>query len=92
MMHGNLSFTLLRRVNQSSLAWMQRKQACNGVVVTDTDGLVIWVNRGFQLMTGYSVDEALGRKPGTFLQGEQTDPQTIAHMSDRLSKGQGFDT
>ncbi|MFO8142619.1 MAG: EAL domain-containing protein [Marinobacter sp.] len=67
------------------------RQTSNGVVVTDNDGLVTWVNRGFQLMTGYSFDESLGKKPGAFLQGEQTDPQTIAHMSDRLSKGQGFD-
>jgi PAS domain S-box-containing protein len=62
----------------------------NAVVITDAHGLVEWVNEGFVRMTGYSQKEVVGRKPGTFLQGSESDPTTVNFISDQLRQGQGF--
>ncbi|GAB2585119.1 PAS domain-containing protein [Spirosoma areae] len=45
------------------------------VVITDTDQIIQYVNPGFEQMTGYTPQDAVGRRPN-FLQGEGTDLQT----------------
>ncbi len=40
----------------------------NIVIITDSEGLITWVNRAFEKITGYSFEEAKGKKPG-FLHG-----------------------
>lgn len=67
------------------------RQTSNGVVVTDLEGRINWVNDGFQKVTGFSLEEVAGRKPGSFLQGKQTDPETVARMRQRLSEYQDFE-
>jgi two-component system NtrC family sensor kinase len=37
--------------------------AANGVVITDVEGAIEWVNAAFTAMTGYSWEEAVGRTP-----------------------------
>ena len=62
----------------------------NAVVITDEAGRVEWVNEGFTRLTGYRLEEILGRKPGSFLQGPDTDPATVAKVRRRLAEGLGF--
>ncbi len=62
----------------------------NCVIVTDSAGLVEWVNESFTRLTGYTIEEVRGRSPGSVLQGEDTDPATVAYMRERLGAGQGF--
>jgi diguanylate cyclase (GGDEF)-like protein/PAS domain S-box-containing protein len=51
------------------------------------DGLAItWVSPGFELLTGYSAGEALGRNP-KFLQGPDTDPRSISLLTEAISAG-----
>ena len=38
-------------------------QAADGIVITDVDGKIEFVNPAFTVMTGYSSDEALGQNP-----------------------------
>jgi PAS domain S-box-containing protein len=45
----------------------------SAIVVTDAQGVTVWVNEGFTRITGYGIDEALGRTPGQLLQGPDTD-------------------
>ncbi len=52
----------------------------NAVIITDNQGLIEWVNHGFSDLTGYSLEEVKGRKPGDFLQGEETDPNTVERI------------
>lgn len=55
-----------------------------GVVITDaalTNNPVIYVNRGFEKNTGYPAEEVLG-KNCRFLQGEDTNPEELAKVSD----------
>jgi diguanylate cyclase (GGDEF)-like protein/PAS domain S-box-containing protein len=49
----------------------------DSVVFTDVDGLVVWANPAFKTLSGFSVEELRGRKPGQLLQGPGTDPQTV---------------
>jgi PAS domain S-box-containing protein len=62
----------------------------NAVVLTDATGKVVWVNAGFTRLTGYTLDETIGKKPGLLLQGTETDPATVRYMHEQLSKGEGF--
>ncbi len=55
------------------------KRANDAFVVTGDDGRVVWTNPAFEKLTGYSTDEVKGRSPA-MLQGEETDPDTIAEI------------
>ncbi len=56
----------------------------NAVIITDYDGLAIWANEGFERITEYSVEDILGKKPGTLLQGKDSSPETIKEISKAL--------
>jgi len=62
----------------------------NIVILTDGDGKIEWVNPAFTRITGYTFEEALGKKPGDFLQGPESDQAAISLMSEKLQKGIGF--
>ena len=60
----------------------------NSVIITDGAGLIEWVNRGFEAVSGYSLSEVIGRKPGAFLQGPDSDLGVIAHMRNKIQNGE----
>lgn len=37
--------------------------AANSIIITDTEGHITWTNRAFTRLTGYSVEESMGKKP-----------------------------
>ena len=43
------------------------------VTVTDQDGVILYVNRSFEEVTGYSADEVIGQKPSILKSGEHPD-------------------
>ncbi|MBC7920418.1 MAG: PAS domain-containing protein [Ferruginibacter sp.] len=63
----------------------------NGVMITDSSGLLEWANDAFYAMTGYGPEEAMGRKPGRLMQGIHSDPVIIQRMSDSLRAGRDFE-
>jgi PAS domain S-box-containing protein len=50
---------------------------------------IVYVNRAFEKMTGYSAAEALGRSP-RFLQGPRTDRPTLQRLRETLGRGEVF--
>lgn len=62
----------------------------NQVVMTDVNGKIVWVNQPFERLTGYTLNEVLGRTPGELLQGPESDPQVIAVMGAAIRQGQSF--
>lgn len=62
----------------------------NAVIIADAQGKVEWVNRAFTTITGYSFEEVVGKKPGHFLQGPESDKTTIAFISAQLAQGKSF--
>ncbi|MCX6858438.1 MAG: PAS domain-containing protein [Verrucomicrobia bacterium] len=71
---------------------MVAERTDNAVILANQDGLIEWVNAAFESMTGWTLNEVHGLKPGSFLQGPLTDPQVATEMGRRLSAGEGFHT
>lgn len=65
-------------------------QTSNAVVVTNIAGEIDWVNDSFTRISGYNIDDVKGRTPGSFLQGENTNQDTVARMSNALKQHQSF--
>ena len=57
------------------------QKTVNAVIITDKNGNIEWVNHGFENMTGYHLSEVKGRTPGSFLQGEKTNKETVAFIN-----------
>jgi PAS domain S-box-containing protein len=62
----------------------------NSVIITDALGRVEWVNEAVVKHTGYSLEELVGRTPGSVLQGPETDPATVSFIRERLKKQKPF--
>lgn len=54
----------------------------DAVVITDAEGYTTWINDSFTKLTGYSLEEMRGKKPGEVLQGPETDQV----VKNRISK------
>tara|TARA_R110000787_G_scaffold221535_2_gene330268 strand:- start:2832 stop:6137 length:3306 start_codon:yes stop_codon:yes gene_type:complete len=78
-----------RTVELNKLAVVAR-QVSNAVVITNLDGQIEWVNEGFTRITGFDLAEIVGKKPGSFLQGEESSIEIIAEMSDALKNREPF--
>ena len=62
------------------------EEAPNGVVLTDHQGVILWVNLAFTQMTGYSADEAIGSNPSLWNSGKQ-DAGIYAALWDTIAAG-----
>ncbi|UWQ53616.1 ATP-binding protein [Leisingera caerulea] len=62
------------------------ENANDSVMLMDREGRITWVNESFTRITGYSFDEALGRRPGDLLNSGKTDPATIRLLQDSVRK------
>ena len=78
-----------RSIEIQRLAWVADRTE-NAVVVTDARGLIIWVNPSFTRMTGFSAEDMLGHSPGSRLQGDETDSETVAKIRRALSNHEGI--
>jgi PAS domain S-box-containing protein len=66
------------------------KETENTVLLTDTQGKIVWINDAFTKMTGYTFEEAVGQYPALLLHGPETDPETILYMMEQIAKGESF--
>lgn len=62
------------------------ERTSNGVVITDARGRIEWCNEAYEKMTGYSMKEVIGKKPGDVLQGPESSEETIARISEAIRK------
>ena len=65
--------------HEQRLALLASRTA-NGVLFTDVEGRIEWANEGFTRLSGYGLDDALGRRPGDLLHGPDTDPEVYATL------------
>ncbi|WP_194975817.1 CheR family methyltransferase [Aquiflexum lacus] len=66
------------------------EQTSSAVIITDGEGGINFVNDAFEKMTGYTENEVLGKKPGDFLQGPETDPKLVELMSQSIRAKKAF--
>lgn len=76
--------SLVERTKELELLSMVASKTHIGVIITNADGHIKWVNKGFVQLTGYSLSEVIDKKPGDFLQGKNTDTETIQEISNNL--------
>lgn len=69
---------------------MVAEQTTNSVIITDTQRNVLWVNNSFTKITGYTLEEMVGKNPGKILQGPDTNPETIETMREALNQQKSF--
>ncbi|MBD2149826.1 PAS domain S-box protein [Pseudanabaena sp. FACHB-1277] len=62
----------------------------NVAIVTNAHGEIEWVNDSFHKLTGYTLAEVIGKKPGDFLQGEKTSQETVNSIREALAKHEPF--
>lgn len=68
-----------QRKSLSELAAIAER-ANDAIVVTDVSGAITWVNPAFEKLSGYQSSDVMGKSPGSFLQGEGTDPNSVAKL------------
>ncbi len=61
----------------------------NGVLITDPERHIVWVNDGFTRLSGYTSAEALGHLPSELLHSEMTDADTVHGMREAMNVGLG---
>jgi PAS domain S-box-containing protein len=63
----------------------------NGVIITDKDGRVEWVNAAFTRGTGYELSEMLGKKPGSILQKKGVDEEVSKKLGNAIRSQTAID-
>jgi PAS domain S-box-containing protein len=56
--------------NQLRLQSAALEAAANAIVITESDGAIIWVNNAFERLTGFSSAEAVGQNPRILKSGQ----------------------
>jgi len=51
------------------------EQSTNPILITDTDGMIEYVNRKFTQLTGYTAEEVIGRRSSILKSGETSDEE-----------------
>ena len=60
----------------------------NGVIITDSERRIEWVNEGFSRLTGYSLEEAVGHIPSDLLHRPGPQTQAFNSVKEDMVKGQ----
>ena len=63
---------------------MVMAQTDNGIIITNKSGQTQWVNNGFVQLSGYSLEDIQGQKPGHILQGSETEPEAVEAFREGL--------
>lgn len=85
---GLISDITQRKRSEESLRLQSAalEAAANAIVITDEEGLVIWVNQAFTRMTGYHLEEAMHRDL-SFLKSELHDAKFYQDLRQTISEG-----
>ncbi|MFY0675235.1 MAG: PAS domain S-box protein [Bacteroidia bacterium] len=86
---ADITENYLTQKENAQLALIVQKTR-NIMVLTDVQGRVTWVNEAFTALTEYTLDEVKGQRPGKYLQGEKTDPNTKKRIGQHLSTKKSF--
>ncbi len=85
----DISVEMQRRRSFATLS-LVANETDNSVIITDARGQIEYVNPGFTRLTGFTSEEAIGRKPGALLRGVHTDQDTVRRISEHLRRQEPF--
>lgn len=60
-----------------------------GVIITDANQKVTWLNKAFNKITGYTLEDVKGKSLGPILQGPDTDKKISKHIRNTLNARNG---
>jgi len=60
----------------------------DAILITDTEGLIVYSNKSFKKLTGYDQADVMGKSP-RLLQGPGTDKKVLARLRESMQKGNG---
>ena len=66
------------------------KETTNGVMLTDKDQNIVWVNDAFTKIFGYTLAEAKGKNPLKFLHGFHPDVDVENYIQEQIAKKKPF--
>ncbi|MDB5136750.1 MAG: domain S-box protein [Mucilaginibacter sp.] len=76
---------------QLTLLSLVASSTTSGVIINDKNGKVEWVNKAFEKITGYSLEDAENKPLGDVLKGELTDDSVIAKSRELSKNKQSFE-
>jgi len=71
---------------------LERISAEPACIETDPQGCIVAINPAFTALCGYTFREVVGRKPGSFLQGKDSEKDAIFALREALLKGEASET
>lgn len=82
----------LQKINQQEIKKLSLivQETINAVIITNSKGEIEWANKAFEKVTGYHFLEVKGKTPGSFLQGKDTNKETVAYMKQQIKNLQPF--
>ncbi|MEY2689970.1 MAG: hypothetical protein RL375_4170 [Pseudomonadota bacterium] len=69
---------------------MVARTTSNGVLITNVERRITWVNAAFEQLTGYTLADCTGRTPSELLRFEGTDPDAIQRIRQAVGAGVPF--
>lgn len=84
------SLKLVRHQKEAQQLSLVARNANDSVIVSNADGTIAWVNDAFTRITGFTLEEARGQRPGDLLNGPETKPETIKQLQDAFKTGEPF--
>lgn len=60
------------------------EHTADSILITDEVGRTTWANTSFERLTGFTLDEILGRRPGDVLHCKETNPTTVRAINEAI--------
>ncbi|WP_420862798.1 sensor domain-containing diguanylate cyclase [Algirhabdus cladophorae] len=68
----------------ATFASLAAEYSSDALLVTDHEDRVLWLNAGFERMTGFTLDDLVGRRPDEVLKGPDTNADEFAKIKEAL--------
>jgi PAS domain S-box-containing protein len=66
------------------------KETNNPVILQDKERIVLWVNNAFTSLTGYTVEECVGRPIGEICDGPETGEKVVQYVQEKILRKEPF--
>lgn len=65
-------------------------ETINGVAIHDEQGKVVWINKGFTRITGYSIEDVEGKEPWSVVSSDNTNDTIVRMSNEKVLAGKPF--